>query len=207
MLWVGWFGFNAGSVGAVNGQTGGAFLVTHLAAAAATFGWMIAEWVKHGKPSLLGAISGAVAGLVAITPASGVAGPMGALLLGFVAGIGCFFAATAVKRVLKYDDSLDAFGVHGVGGIIGAVMTAVVAAPALQGVPVGDQAAIDAYSVGGQIMTQVKGVLVTVAWSAVVSVIALKIIDLIVGLRVSADDEVRGLDLSQHGEDAYNHDA
>ena len=202
MLWVGWFGFNAGSVGAVNGQTGSAFLVTHLAAAAATFAWMIAEWIKHGKPSLLGAISGAVAGLVAITPASGVAGPMGALLLGAISGFACFFGATTLKKVCGYDDSLDAFGVHGVGGIVGALLTAVVAAPFFQGVPQGVDAAT--YSVGTQLVTQFKGVAVTVIWTGVMTFVILKVLDLVMGLRVTADDENRGLDLAEHGEEAYN---
>jgi len=202
MLWIGWFGFNAGSVVAVNGQTGSAFLATHLAAAAATFAWMIAEWIKHGKPSLLGAISGAVAGLVAITPASGVAGPMGALLLGAISGFACFFGATTLKKVCGYDDALDAFGVHGVGGIVGALLTAFVAAPFFQGVPQGVDAAT--YSVGSQLITQLKGVLVTVIWTGVLTFVILKVLDLVMGIRVTADDESRGLDLADHGEEAYN---
>jgi Amt family ammonium transporter len=198
MLWIGWFGFNAGSAVAANGLAGSAFLATHLATAAATIAWMIAEQIKHGKPSLLGAISGAVAGLVAITPAAGVAGPMGALLLGAGAGFGCFFGATTLKKLFGYDDSLDAFGIHGVGGIIGALLTAVVAAPLFQGANGAD------YSIVTQIITQAKAVLITVVWTSVLTFVLLKLLDLTLGLRVSAEDEARGLDLSQHGEDAYN---
>jgi ammonium transporter, Amt family len=198
MLWVGWFGFNAGSAVGSNAAAGSAFLATHLATAAAAVAWMLAEQIKHGKPSLLGAISGAVAGLVAITPAAGVAGPMGSLFLGAVAGFACFFGATTLKKVCGYDDSLDAFGVHGVGGIVGALLTAVVASPIFQGSMGGD------YSIGSQLVTQLKAVVITIAWTGIVTLILLKVIDLVIGLRVSADDEARGLDLTAHGEEAYN---
>jgi ammonium transporter, Amt family len=200
MLWVGWFGFNAGSALAADGAAGNALLVTHLATAAACFAWMLCEQIKHGKPSLLGAISGAVAGLVAITPAAGAAGPMGSLLLGAVAGVGCFFGATTLKKMGGYDDALDAFGVHGVGGIIGAILTAVVASPFFQGTS-GDD-----YAMGHQLWVQTKAVLITIVWTGVVTFVLLKVLDALMGLRVSDDDEARGLDISLHGEEAYNHE-
>ncbi len=198
MLWIGWFGFNAGSALAANGTAGSAMLSTHLATAAAVLAWMMCEQIRHGKPSLLGAISGAVAGLVAITPAADVAGPLGALLLGAVAGMVCFFGATTLKKWGGYDDALDAFGVHGVGGIVGALLTAVVASSALGGTK-GDD-----YSMGMQLWAQTKAVLVTIVWSGVITAVLLKVIDLTIGLRVSPDAENRGLDLSLHDEDAYH---
>jgi Amt family ammonium transporter len=196
MLWVGWFGFNAGSAVAANGTAGGAMAATQIATAAAALGWMFAEWLTHGKPSVLGIASGAVAGLVAVTPASGTAGPMGALILGLVAGVGCFLAATKLKSALGYDDSLDAFGVHAVGGIIGALLTGVFAAPSLGGFGTVED-------IGAQLWIQTQGVLFTVIYTAVATFIILKIVDVIVGLRVSEEDESVGLDLSQHNERGY----
>jgi Amt family ammonium transporter len=196
MLWVGWFGFNAGSAVAANGAAGGAMAATQIATAAAALGWMFAEWLTHGKPSVLGIASGAVAGLVAVTPASGTAGPMGALILGLVAGVGCFLAATKLKSALGYDDSLDAFGVHGIGGIIGALLTGVFAAPSLGGFGTVED-------IGAQLWIQTQGVLFTVIYTAIATFIILKIVDVIVGLRVSDEDESVGLDLSQHNERGY----
>jgi len=197
MLWVGWFGFNAGSAVAANGSAGMAMLVTQLATAMATLAWMGVEWIKHGKPSVLGAVTGAVAGLVAITPASGYVGPMGSLAIGLAAGVICFFAATSMKKALGYDDSLDAFGVHGVGGIVGAILTGVFASTSL-----GGQVELD--SIGAQVFIQAKSVIVTLVWSGLLSFIILKAIDLTIGLRVSPEDESQGLDLSMHGETGYN---
>ncbi|HMP84796.1 MAG TPA: ammonia channel protein, partial [Verrucomicrobiota bacterium] len=198
MLWVGWFGFNAGSAVAANGTAGMAMLVTQIATAAAAATWMFAEWIRSGKPTAVGLATGAVAGLVAITPASGTAGPMGALIIGIVSSLVCYIAATSVKRAMGYDDSLDVFGVHGVGGIVGALLTGVCASSALGGTPP------DGYSMGAQVFTQFKSVIVTVIWSAVVSVIALTIAKAVVGLRVSEEVEHAGLDLSEHGEEAYH---
>jgi len=198
MLWIGWFGFNAGSALAADGKAGAAMLSTHLATAAALLAWIVCEQIRHGKPSLLGAISGAVAGLIAITPAADVAGPMGALLMGAVAGAVCFFGVTTLKKWGGYDDALDAFGVHGVGGIAGALMTAVVASAALGGTKGGD------YSVLTQLWVQTKAVLITIVWSGVATAVVLKAIDLTMGLRVTPEVENRGLDLSLHGEDAYH---
>jgi len=197
LLWVGWFGFNAGSAVAANANAGMAMAVTQIATAAAALAWMFAEWIAKGKPSVLGAISGAIAGLVAITPAAGFVLPSGALVIGIAAGVLCFVASTAVKNALGYDDSLDVFGVHGVGGIVGAILTGVFATMAVTGsdTPVG---LIDGNA--GQIVTQIVGVLVTIVYCAVVTAILLKIIDVIIGLRVSEDTEREGLDLSLHGE-------
>jgi Amt family ammonium transporter len=195
MLWVGWFGFNAGSAVAANGSAGMAMAVTQIATAAAALGWMFSEWISHGKPSVLGIASGAVAGLVAITPASGFVGPMGALILGAVAGVACFIAATRLKRVFGYDDSLDVFGVHAVGGIIGAILTGVFAAT-LDGLK-------PELSVATQVWIQTKSVLITIGFVAVASYVLLKIVDLIVGLRVSDEQETEGLDISQHDERGY----
>ena len=200
MLWVGWFGFNAGSELAADGTAGMAMAVTQIATAAAALGWMFSEWVDHGKPSVLGIASGAVAGLVAITPASGAVGPMGALAIGAAAGVGCFFASTKIKRLLGYDDSLDVFGVHAVGGIIGAILTGIFCAKGLGGVGFGDGIS----SIGGQVWVQVIGVSVTMVYSGVVSFVILKAVDAVVGLRVSDDEETEGLDLSQHDERGYN---
>ncbi|TBW07027.1 ammonium transporter [Azotobacter chroococcum subsp. isscasi] len=197
MLWVGWFGFNAGSAIAANGTAGMAMLVTQIATAAAALAWMAAEWLTHGKPSALGIASGVVAGLVAITPAAGTAGPMGALVIGLASGAICFYSATAVKRRFGYDDSLDAFGVHGVGGIVGAILTGLFAAPALGGFGEVD-------SIATQLWVQIKGVLFTVIYTGVVTFVILKVIERVMGLRVSDEEETIGLDLSLHNERGYN---
>jgi Amt family ammonium transporter len=199
LLWVGWFGFNAGSAVAANGGAAMALLVTQIAAATAALGWIAAEWITHGKPSVLGIASGAIAGLVAITPAAGTAGPLGALAIGAISGAVCFFAATKLKRVFGYDDSLDVFGVHGVGGIIGALLTGVFASAALGGAGLpGDR------TIGEQVFWQAAAVGITVVWSAVVTVITLKIAGLFGGLRATPEEEQEGLDLSLHGENGYN---
>jgi ammonium transporter, Amt family len=196
LLWVGWFGFNAGSELAADGRAGMAMTVTQIATAMAALAWMFTEWLMHGKPSVLGIISGAVAGLVAITPASGYVDPVGSLWIGAAAGVGCYFAATTVKRALGYDDSLDAFGVHAVGGIIGAVLTGVFARQA-----VGGDAAVgllDGNS--GQVLTQIEGVLATIIWSGFATLVILIVINILVGVRVSQAAEVEGLDINLHGE-------
>jgi Amt family ammonium transporter len=200
MLWVGWFGFNAGSELAADGTAGMAMAVTQIATAAAALAWMFAEWIGHGKPSVLGIATGAVAGLVAITPASGSVGPMGALAIGIAAGVGAFIASTKIKRAFGYDDSLDVFGVHAVGGIIGALLTGVFCAKALGGVGFGD--GID--GIGQQLGIQFLGVLSTVIYTGIVSFIILKILDVTIGLRVSEELEVEGLDLALHDERGYN---
>jgi len=200
MLWGGWFGFNAGSELAADGTAGMAMAVTQIATASAALGWMFSEWVAHGKPSVLGIASGAVAGLVAITPASGAVGPMGAIVIGIVAGIGCYLAATKLKNALGYDDSLDVFGVHAVGGIIGALLTGVFAAGALGGVGFGDGIS----SIGGQVWVQTIGIIATVVYTGAVSFVILKCLDRIMGLRVSAEEESEGLDLALHDERGYN---
>ncbi len=197
MLWVGWFGFNAGSAIAANGTAGMAMLVTQIATAAAALGWMFAEWIGHGKPSALGIASGVVAGLVAITPAAGTVGPMGALVIGLVSGVVCFFCATSLKRKLGYDDSLDAFGVHGIGGIVGALLTGIFAAPMLGGFG-------EVENIGLQLWIQFKGVLFTVVYTGIVTYLILKAIDLVMGLRVNEEQETIGLDLSLHNERGYN---
>jgi len=197
MLWVGWFGFNAGSAIAANGTAGMAMLVTQIATAAAALGWMFAEWIGHGKPSALGIASGVVAGLVAITPAAGTVGPMGALVIGLVSGVVCFFCATSLKRKLGYDDSLDAFGVHGIGGIVGALLTGIFAAPMLGGFG-------EVENIGLQLWIQFKGVLFTVVYTGIVTYLILKAIDLVLGLRVNEEQETIGLDLSLHNERGYN---
>ncbi|MEZ5931437.1 MAG: ammonium transporter [Alphaproteobacteria bacterium] len=194
LLWVGWFGFNAGSALAANGTAGMAMTVTQIATAAAAMAWLFVEWMKLGKPSMLGILSGAVAGLVAITPASGFVTPMGALIIGLAAGIICFFASTSVKHAFGYDDSLDVFGIHGVGGIVGALLTGVFAAEAI-----GGTAGVLEGNIG-QFMPQVWGVLATVVWSGVVSFVILKIIDVTIGLRVTSEIERDSLDLQLHGE-------
>jgi ammonium transporter, Amt family len=198
MLWVGWFGFNAGSAVAADGNAGMAMLVTQIATATAALAWMFAEWTTHGKPSVLGIASGAVAGLVAITPASGTAGPMGAIAIGAAAGLGCFIASTKIKRAFGYDDSLDVFGVHAVGGIIGAMLTGVFADASL-----GGKGLAEGMTIASQVIVQGKGVLVTLVYTAVASYIILKIVDLIVGLRVSEEEETEGLDTALHGERGY----
>ncbi len=198
MLWVGWFGFNAGSAVAANGTAGLAMAVTQIATAAAAIAWMFSEWISHGKPSALGIASGAVAGLVAITPASGTAGPMGALVIGLVAGVICFFAATRLKRMFGYDDALDVFGVHAVGGILGAILTGVFADAAFGGVGLAE-----GVTVGAQVVKQTIGVVVTLVYTAVVSFILLKVIDMIIGLRVTEEQETEGLDMALHDERGY----
>ena len=197
MLWVGWFGFNAGSELAADGVAGMAMAVTQIAAAAAALAWMFAEWKVHGKPSVLGIISGAVAGLIAITPASGSVGPMGALAIGAAAGVGCYWAATSLKRALGYDDSLDVFGVHAVGGIIGAMLTGVFSAVSLGGSGLAHD------TISEQLIAQGKGVGATIIYTVVVSFIILKVIDALIGLRVDEDSETEGLDVSQHDERGY----
>ncbi len=197
MLWVGWFGFNAGSELAADGTAGMALAVTQIAAAAAALAWMFAEWVVHGKPSVLGIISGAVAGLVAITPASGSVGPMGALAIGAAAGLGCYWAATSLKRALGYDDSLDVFGVHAAGGIIGALLTGVFSAVSLGGSGLAHD------TISEQVIAQGIGVASTIAYTVVASYLILKVIDAVVGLRVDEDSETEGLDVSQHDERGY----
>ena len=199
LLWVGWFGFNAGSAGAANGSAGMAMAVTQFATAAAALSWMFAEWMTRGKPSVLGIISGAVAGLVAITPASGFVNPAGSLAIGIAAGLLCFWGATGLKHALGYDDSLDAFGVHGVGGFVGAILTGVFAIEAIGGT--GKKGLIDGNA--GQVLTQLWGCLVCIAWCAVATFAILKIIDALVGLRVTTEEEVEGLDINLHGETVH----
>nr|WP_274519163.1 ammonium transporter [Inquilinus limosus] len=195
LLWVGWFGFNAGSALAAGGLSGMAFAVTHIATAAAALAWMLVEWGAKGKPSVLGIISGAVAGLVAITPASGFVNPMGALAIGIAAGIICYFSATSLKKALGYDDSLDVFGVHCVGGIVGAILTGVFADPAVNSLGTGLL-----YGNPGQVWIQVEGVLATLVWSGVVTAVLLFLIKAVMGIRVSEEAERDGLDLALHGE-------
>ncbi|MEO5332127.1 MAG: ammonium transporter [Magnetococcus sp. YQC-5] len=199
MLWVGWFGFNAGSAAGANAAAGMAMVVTQLATAMAALSWMFMEWRSHGKPSALGLTTGAVAGLVAITPASGFVGPMGALGLGAIAGVVCFFGATSLKRKMGYDDSLDAFGVHGVGGIVGALLTGIFASPDLGGT--GFSKGLD---MGGQLLMQGLGVFATGLYCAMISFILLKVIDALMGLRVDEESESTGLDIALHGERGYN---
>ncbi len=194
LLWVGWFGFNAGSAVAAGTRAGMAMAVTQIATATAALAWMFAEWLVHKKPSILGIISGAVAGLVAITPASGFVGPVGALWIGAAAGVGCFFASTVVKRALGYDDSLDVWGVHGVGGIIGAILTGVFAVEAIGGV----KGALEGNV--GQIFTQLEGILATLVWSGFGTLVILIVVNILVGVRVSQAVEVEGLDINLHGE-------
>ena len=199
LLWVGWFGFNAGSAVAANGGAAMAMLVTQIAAATAALGWIAAEWITHGKPSVLGIASGVIAGLVAITPAAGVVGPMGALAIGAIAGVVCFVAATRLKRAFGYDDSLDVFGVHGVGGIVGALLTGVFAASQFGGAGLAE-----GVSIGGQVAKQALAVGITVVWSAIITAVALKIAGLFGGLRATPEEEQEGLDLALHGESGYN---
>ena len=206
LLWVGWFGFNVGSNLEANGLAALVFVNTLLATAAATLSWMGAEWLIKGKPSMLGGASGSIAGLVAVTPACGWAGPMGAIGLGLVVGAVCFWSVTWLKGKLGYDDSLDAFGVHGVGGIIGAIGTGIVASPSLGGTGVWDYVAngVAEYNMATQVTSQLWGVGVTIIWSATVSFIAYKIVDVLIGLRVSEEVEREGLDICEHGESAYH---
>jgi ammonium transporter, Amt family len=198
MLWVGWFGFNAGSAVAADGSAGMAMLVTQIATATAALGWMFMEWVTHGKPSVLGIATGAVAGLVAITPASGTAGPLGALIIGAAAGSICFLTATKLKRAMGYDDSLDVFGVHAIGGIIGALLTGVFADASL-----GGKGLAEGMTMFSQVLVQGQSVLLTIVYTAVMSYIILKVIDLIIGLRVTEEQETEGLDLALHDERGY----
>jgi Amt family ammonium transporter len=217
LLWVGWFGFNAGSNLEANGYAGLAMANTFVATAAAGMSWMFTEWLFKGKPSLLGLASGVVAGLVAVTPAAGFAGPMGALCLGLVVGVVCFFFCTAVKSALGYDDTLDVFGVHAVGGIVGAIGTGIVADPALGGAGIVDYTKCEIangvftatcgaadYNVVSQVIIQAKGVLTTLVWSGVGSFVVFMIIAVLVGLRVTEETEREGLDIVDHGERAYN---
>jgi Amt family ammonium transporter len=199
LLWVGWFGFNVGSELAADGIAGMVLANTQLATAAAVLGWMFAEWMVRGKPTMLGAASGAVAGLVAITPACGFIGPMGSIILGIVAGVVCFWAVTGLKGAFGYDDSLDVFGVHAIGGTIGALGTGILMAKGLGGVGYGE-----GITMGHQVWIQFLAVLTTYVWSGVVSFILYKIVDMIVGLRVGDDQEREGLDSTQHGEVAYH---
>jgi Amt family ammonium transporter len=211
LLWVGWFGFNAGSNLEANGTAALAMINSFVATAAAALSWMLVEWASKGKPSLLGLVSGAVAGLVAVTPASGFAGPMGSIVLGLVAGGLCFVFATAVKNALGYDDSLDVFGVHCIGGILGALATGILVDPALGGTGILDytakpgEAVVAAYSLSTQMIAQAKAVGVTLLWSGIVSAILYKLVDLIIGLRPTEDKEREGLDVTDHGERAYNY--
>jgi Amt family ammonium transporter len=208
LLWVGWFGFNAGSALEAGDVAALAFVNTLLATACATVSWVFGEWIVKGKPSMLGAASGAVAGLVAITPACGFVGPMGALVIGLLAGVICLWGVNGLKRLIGADDSLDVFGVHGVGGILGALLTGVFAAPSLGGQGIFDYVAnkmsADAYSIGGQVMTQATAVGITIVWSGVVSFIAYKLVDIAIGLRVPEEQEREGLDITSHGEVAYH---
>ncbi len=199
MLWVGWFGFNAGSALAADKIAGMALLVTQVATATAAATWLFIEWIWRGKPTAVGVATGAVAGLVAITPASGTAGPVGALIIGAASAVCCYLAATSLKAALRYDDSLDVFGVHGVGGIVGALLTGVCADAALGGAGLAE-----GVTIVGQVITQLKSVLTTVVWSSVVAGVSLWIADKVVGLRVSEEVETIGLDLSEHGEEGYH---
>jgi Amt family ammonium transporter len=210
LLWVGWFGFNAGSAVNASGLASSAFVATHFGAAAAVIGWLVIEWIRQGKPTALGGISGAVAGLVAITPASGFVTPMGALIVGFTAGVVCYFAVTGLKKAFGYDDSLDAFGVHGIGGFTGAILTGVFANSAVNIVyKDASGRALPSGLIEGnpkQVLNQLIASLIAVSLAVVGSFVILKIVDLIVGVRVTGEDEVTGLDLSQHGEEGYNLD-
>jgi Amt family ammonium transporter len=208
LLWVGWFGFNAGSALGASTLATSAFVNTHFATAAAALGWVVAEWIHNGKPTALGAISGAVAGLVAITPASGFVQPMSALVIGLIAGVVCSFMVFAVKSRLGYDDSLDAFGVHGAGGTVGALLTGIFAASVIN--PVFKNAAGNALPSGaidghwGQMLNQLAGVGIAWGISIVGTLVLLFVVDKVIGLRVSPEQEWEGLDLSQHGEEGYD---
>ena len=196
MLWVGWFGFNAGSALAADGNAGMAMAVTHISAAAGSLAWMLCEWIKYGKPSVLGIVTGMVAGLGTITPASGYVGPTGALIIGLTAGVVCYLATQYIKRTLKIDDSLDVFPVHGVGGVLGTMLTAVFAAASLGG------AGLET-SIGSQLVTQGTGVVATIVWCGVISFVLLKALDSVIGLRVDEEEETEGLDLVLHNERGY----
>ncbi len=211
LLWVGWFGFNAGSNLEANGTAGLAMINTFVATAAAAVAWLFVEWAAKGKPSLLGMVSGAVAGLVAVTPAAGFAGPMGCIALGLVSGAVCFVFCSTVKNSFGYDDSLDVFGIHAVGGILGAIGTGILVNTALGGAGIPDyeskpgELAVGAYAFGTVVWTQTKAVLFTIAWTGIGSFILYKIVDVIIGLRVTAEQEREGLDIAEHGERAYNY--
>jgi Amt family ammonium transporter len=198
LLWVGWFGFNAGSNLEATGTAALAMINTFTATAGAALGWLFIEWMVKGKPSLLGMLSGIIAGLVAVTPAAGLIGPMGAIVLGAISGVICFFFCTSIKNALGYDDSLDVFGIHGVGGIIGSIGTGIFVAPALGGVGVAD------YAMGAQVWKQFVAVVIAIVWCGVGSLILFKIVDVVVGLRVAPDAEREGLDIAEHGERAYH---
>ncbi|TAN48771.1 MAG: ammonium transporter [Methylococcaceae bacterium] len=206
LLWVGWFGFNVGSNLEANGLAALVFVNTLFATCAATLSWTLAEWIGRGKPSMLGGASGAVAGLVAITPACGFVGPMGSLIIGLIVGILCFWAVTGLKHALGYDDSLDVFGVHCIGGMFGALATGVFASPALGGTGVYDYVAnaVGEYDMLAQVTSQIWGVCTTVIWSGVVSFLAFKAVDMVIGLRVAEEVEREGLDINEHGEQAYH---
>jgi ammonium transporter, Amt family len=207
LLWVGWFGFNAGSALSAGSLATSAFVATHFAAATAAIGWAVAEWIRNGKPSVLGAISGSVAGLVAITPAAGFVGPMSALLIGFIAGVSCYAMVAVVKAKLGYDDSLDAFGVHGAGGTIGALLTGVFATSAIN--PIFKDAQGHTLPVGmmdgnfHQLGNQAVGICIAIVLAVVGTYVILQVVNVTMGVRVSAEDEVQGLDLTQHGEEGY----
>ncbi|MEW6763012.1 MAG: ammonium transporter [Pseudomonadota bacterium] len=207
LLWVGWFGFNAGSALEAGDVAALAFINTLLATAASAVSWMFGEWIFKRKPSLLGAVSGAVSGLVAITPAAGFVGPMGGLVIGLLAGVVCLWGVTGLKRLLGADDSLDVFGVHGVGGILGALLTGVFASPQLGGQGIWDYIANKGspdYSIAGQVWVQAQAVGITIVWSAVVAFVAFKLVDVVIGLRVPVEQEREGLDITSHGESAYH---
>jgi Amt family ammonium transporter len=199
MLWVGWYGFNAGSALAANGNAGMAMTVTHIAAATASLTWMAVEWMTHRKPSVVGLVTGTIAGLATITPASGSVGPLGGLVIGFAAGLLCYWAVGLIKRSLNTDDSLDVFGVHGVGGMLGVILAAIFASPSLQGLGYAE-----GMTMGSQLWVQVVGVVATLVWSVVLTYIILKIVDMLGGLKVSDDRETEGLDITEHGERGYN---
>jgi Amt family ammonium transporter len=211
LLWVGWFGFNAGSNLEANGTSALAMINTFVATAAAGLSWLFVEWGAKGKPSLLGLLSGAIAGLVAVTPASGFAGPMGSIVLGLVAGAVCYVFCSSVKNAIGYDDSLDVFGIHCVAGILGAIGTGILVNPALGGAGIPDYVtnpgslSVAEYAFGTAVWAQVKAVLFTIVWSGIGSAIIYKIVDLLVGLRVTQEEEREGLDLADHGERAYNY--
>jgi ammonium transporter, Amt family len=204
LLWVGWFGFNAGSALSASGLASSAFVATHFGTAGAVVGWLLAEWIRNGKPSALGAISGAVAGLVAITPAAGFVAPMPALIIGFIAGLICYFMVTKVKSLFGYDDSLDAFGVHGAGGTVGALLTGIFASQAVNPIFGAGKAvgAVDGH--WAQVGNQLVGILTAWALALIGTVVLLKVTDVLVGVRVNEDHEIEGLDITQHGEEGYN---
>jgi Amt family ammonium transporter len=206
LLWVGWFGFNAGSNLEASGGAVLAMTNSFVATAAAALAWMVVEWMAKGKPSMLGIVTGAVAGLVAVTPASGFAGPMGALVLGVIAAVVCYIFCSAVKNAFGYDDALDVFGVHCVGGIVGAILTGILVNPKLGGTGIMDYAAgkIAEYDMAAQLISQTKAVVLTLVWSGVGTFVILMVINVVIGLRAAPDSEREGLDLTDHGERAYN---